>query len=688
MNTRWHVTVSWVVFAGLIICSTQSVNAVEPNAGYTAIQRAFLREDFTEVTSLAQTFILQNPDVPEVPRVWLWLALSLDRLKNRLHPRDPIWPELLYWEGDISRRSFQMARAKSAYQQLLQRVPDSTWTSQAQLGLGLIGLHQQEFQSAIGYFRAVSSKKAETSAVLDALLFEGLCHLKLKEFQEAVSVFEPLLGRLPESGVAQAAFYLGESLSGLGRYGDAVAAYQRAIASAKTSQWSQPSQFGLGWAYSQLNRCKESVEAFEQYISQGDPDHRPEALFAQGSCLMKLGHEREALSRFEQIVSREPDHPLALESAFVIVDAYRKQERFAIAKELLHTFMRKNLSDTAKAKIQLRLGSIALEQGNAAQAKTIFLLAAERNEPPIRQAALNGLGDVELFLGNPTTARQFYEEAIHLTGERALTDYASYQAGRIDLQAGALPRAIEIFQRLAAEPDSALADDARLALVIAYLNQKDDASAKTTLATIRQQRSDSPLAARSAYYEALLALGESDEDAVERLCREAIAKAPLTNEGFEARLLLADLQARKSSPREAMAELKRLYESGDVPRSQRAKLAKRIADFARSEGAYPEAIKWYTSAGEMLPSLNSEASYRIASCYEEAGDLEQAIVWYEKVGQPPWRVRGQMAAAKLLEHQDRQAEATAIYERLAVEDIPEAKLVKERLAALRVAGND
>ena len=701
MGDSGHWCLAWIAVWGIVVCPVQGVSAAEPSVGYAAIQRAFLREDFTEVTSLAQTFILQNPDQPEVPRVWLWLALSLDRLqessealreidrlKNRLHPRDPLWSELLFWEGDISRRAFQMTRARSAYEQLLQRFPNSTWTSQAQLGLGLIDLHQQAFASAVDHFHAVSSKQGQSSAVLDALVFEGLSHLQLKQFQKAVAVFEPLLGKLPESGIAQAAFYLGESLSGLGRYDEAVATYTRAIASAKTAQWRQPSHFGLGWAYAQLNRCEESVTAFEQYLAAGDPDHRSEALFAQAGCLMKLGREREALARFEQIVSREPDHPLALESAFVIVDAYRKQERFAIAKELLHTFLQRNLSDTANAKIQLRLGSIALEQGNAPQAKTIFMLAAQRDEPPIRQAALNGLGDVELFLGDPTKARGFYEEAIRLSADRALTDYASYQAGRIDLQAGALDAAIDRFRRLAAEEGSGLADDARLALIIAYLNRKDDAQARDTVEAIRRERPDDVVAARAAYYAALLALGEGDEGAVERLCREAITKAPSTSEGFEARLLLADLQARQTSPRQVMKTLAREYESEQLPRSQRAKLAKRIADLARSEGTYPEAITWYTNAGELLPSLNSEASYRIASCYEESGDLEQAIDWYQNVEQAPWRVRGQLAAAKLLERQDRQAEAKAIYERLAGESIPEAGLIKERLVALRAAGNE
>ncbi len=151
--------------------------AIDATPGYLTIQRAFLREDFTTVTSMAQTFLTQNPNVPEVPRVSIWLALSLDRLqrtnealreldrlKGRLASDDPVWPEVLYWEGDVSRRALQLMRAKLAYQRLITHYPASMWTSQAQMGLGLTYLHQQAFDLAIGYFHEVALRQEDTPA--------------------------------------------------------------------------------------------------------------------------------------------------------------------------------------------------------------------------------------------------------------------------------------------------------------------------------------------------------------------------------------------------------------------------------------------------------------------------------------------------------------------------------------------
>ena len=110
---------------------------------------------------------------------------------------------------------------------------------------------------------------------------------------------------------------------------------------------------------------------------------------------------------------------------------------------------------------------------------------------------------------------------------------------------------------------------------------------------------------------------------------------------------------------------------------------KRLADFARGDHAYAQAIRWYGEAAELLPSLQGETDYDIASCYEEAGDIEQAMRWYRQIEQPSWHVRGQLALAKLLERQDRVDAAEAIYEQLANTQIPEAAIVRERLSALR-----
>jgi len=689
------MTMALVAAAGMWSGAVEAFTEATP--GYGAVQRAFLREDFQTAAALAQAFVTDHPNVPETSRVWVWLALSLDRvqrsndalqalddLKRRLESNDPLWAEVLYWEGEVSRRAYQMVRARLAFQRLLERSPDSSWAPLAQFGMGLIYLHQQAFDSALVRFHEVTAQAAGTPMALDAHLFEGLCDLRLGHFKEAVDILQPLLEELRDpAATAQATFYLGESLTGLERYEAAVSMYQRSLAAAPaSSQWPRLALFGLGWAYYRASRCEDSVASFQQYLAQGISDHRTEALYAKGSCLVQLGKAEEALPVFQQIVAQDPDHPLAFESGLVVADAYRREGKLSLAKGMLHTLLRRPLDELARARVQIQLGAIAIDQGNVAQARTIFQLAAAGGEPSVRQAALNGLGDLEIHLGHLTEAQRFYEEAIRLSERSALAGYAMYQVGRIHLQLGSPKEAVVIFQQLIERATPDLVDDARLALALAYLHQHERDLARAQLERIREQQG-SPVAARAAYYEALLALGEGRDAEAERLAQETVAGAPRSEEATDAQLLLADFLARRTSVHDARDWLSRVYYSPELAPRDRAKLAKRLGDFARQESVYTEAIAWYDIAAQLLPSLQDETTYRIASCYEDAGDYDTAIRWYQMIDEAPWRVRGQLTVAKLFERQDRLDAAETIYERLANEPVPEAKIGQERLAALR-----
>lgn len=671
--------------------------AAEGSAGYYSVQRAFLQEDFQEVIALAQSFILQNPSAAEVPRVWIWLALSLDklqqsnealrelnRLKDRLPFRDPLWSELLYWEGDISRRALNVIRAKVTFQRLLDRYPDSPWAQQARLGIGLIDLHQQAFESALANFKQVALQDSSSPAGRDARLFAGVCHLQLKRYREAEEMLRPLVDEMKEPvALAQAAFYLGESLSSQSRFQDAIPAYERAIEIKQVPQWVAPAQFGLGWAYYRLERCEPSVKFFDQFLRSGVVNHQTEAWFAEGSCLVKLGREDQALPLFERVLVRDRDHPLAAESGLIMADAYRRQGHAALAFNLLQRLLERPNDAAVKARVQLRIASLELDEGRADQAKAIYESILQPADAATQQARLSGLGDVALFYGDLTAAGKFYNESILRMPESSFARYASYQLGRIAMQQRAYDDAVSTFQRLSAAAEPAIADDARLALSLTYLNQSDESKALSALEEMRRRQPKSPAAARAAYYLALISANKNDMENAKRLCNETINKAPASDEAVDARLLIADLMAQQGPPREAAKWLRQQFKDSRLPERQRGKLAKRLGDLSRDEHRYAQAQLWYDEAARLLPALRVEMVYRIATCYEEGGDVELAMRWYRSVNQPPWQVRGLLALAKLLERDDRMLEARKVYETIKDLNLPESKIAVERLEALR-----
>jgi tetratricopeptide (TPR) repeat protein len=377
---------------------------------------------------------------------------------------------------------------------------------------------------------------------------------------------------------------------------------------------------------------------------------------------------------------------LVFESGLVIVDGYRRQREFALAKELIHTLLKRPLEPGQRAKAQLKIGMVALEEGNALQAKTLFELAKTEGDRSIQQAALNGLGDVKLFLGDLPAAAQGYQQAKQLAPDTTAAAYAEYQLGRIDLQDGHREQAVNTFERLTAHADTSIAHEARLALAIAYLTDGKDELVYAQLEHLKQGQASPSTLARASYYEALLAMDQGNEQAAQQFCERTIRYAPNTDEALDARLLLADLRLRHRPPAEIAGWLEHAYHTERLAGSHRGKLATRLADLARAQRLFAAAIRWYHEASELSVPLRGESSYRIGSCFEEGGDLELAIHWYLHVDQAPWQVRGQLAAAKLLEREDRIADAASIYHALADRAIPEADIVQERLAALRAQG--
>ncbi|HEX9780396.1 MAG TPA: tetratricopeptide repeat protein [bacterium] len=671
--------------------AVRAQTAGEPTPGYASVQQAFLREEFQSAAALAERFITEHVDAPERARVQLWFALSLDRLerandalkeldalKSHLRRADALWPEALYWEGEISRRALLLIRARLAYQRVIERAAESSWAAQARIGLGMISMHEQAYRDALAHFAQAGREAEGEQGPFGVRVLQAVCHLKLQEYEQARALLEPALEQAGGSeGAAQAGLYLGEALTGLERFGDAREAYRRVLDLAEDSPWGRLAWFGLGWAAYRADDCGESLEAFERYVALGDPEFRTEALFANVDCFMRLGRTDEASALYDRLVSARGDFPLAVERGLAIADAYRRQGQLEFAQRLLMRLLGQGLTEHARAQIRLQLGALALEQGDPDRAASLFEQAGHTSDAGLRQASLNGLGDVHLWLGAYEQAAALYEQSRALSDPNVVTAYATYQLARAHLELGETERARSLFEGLMEQDALGRAEEARLALALMELAGGERERARHRLETVRLRQPGSQAAGRAAYYLALLAAKDDSREEAAELVRETLAYAPGANEAVDATITLAELTMPGGRDEALLDRLRLAYEAA-LPR-QRAAYAKRLGDLERQRGRHRNAIAWYARAGETLPSLRGETRYWTADCHEAMGEIEEAIRRYMDVTQHPWRVRARLAAAKLLERQGRTGEARGIYESLAQEPVPEAKVARERL---------
>ncbi len=706
----------WMLAATAVVAEDETVPT---ETQYTAIQQTFLQEEFERVAVLVPPILADAFLEPKTVRIWLWLILSedrlqrgnqalmdVDRLKTGLSdlPSTPavkawtesVWPEILYWEGEVSRKAMKMVRARLAYQRLLGAFPTSVWQAHARLGLGLVYFHEQAYTDAQQQFAEVARISPQSSIATQASVLEGACQLQAKRFEDAAAHFRQVLEqRLDQALRGQVSFYLGEALTGVRRFAEASQAYRQALELDPKASWAMGAAFGLGWSEFQQGRCRESLEAFEQSHAaraQLAQDARVpensraigEALFAQGRCLMELGQDSQALARFEELRQQHAGHPLVIDATLSAAELLERLHRDDEALALLRLLAVRPLEPVQRSQWQLRMGAFWLAQGDAAKAREAFEQAQQTADDTLRQAAASGLGDVALLLGQPDEAARRYREAMAIVPAAQGAFYATYQLGRVTLQRGQTEDAIAVFRALLDQTtDQAFAVDVRLALAFAAIAGRQPDRARAELALIQSQHPTPPQAARVKYDLALLALGEGRPLDARQLCEEVIRLAPQTDEALDARLLLADLAANQASPQAALDELRAVFaQTGAIPRHQRGKLARKAGEVARQALDYAQAIHWYELAWEELPAQRGALDYQVASCYEEAGDLMVAMNRYRAITQAPWQIRGQLAAAKLMEREERWQEAMRIYQRIAEQAAPEAKIAQERLMVL------
>ncbi|MBI3324233.1 MAG: tetratricopeptide repeat protein [Candidatus Omnitrophica bacterium] len=723
-NRPFRVTVlvllSWFGLAGI----------ARADELYHLVQSAFLSEHFDRVVELTGPLLkAPNPlpsvgDLTKPARLWLWYILSLDRLQRSTDaleqidrmkealgalPResaaqqallDSLWPELLFWEGEISRTSLNLVRAKLAYQRVITDYEHSSWRLRAQLGLGLVLFQHQDYDQAQAQFQRVAFGATAGALAGESRLLEGLCQLRTKRFIDAAVLFKRLVEQSADSASrSRAWFYLGEAHTGLRRFEEAVGAYEQAIASEPNSRWATLGQFGRGWSEFQLHRCPESLEAMRKYlestpsiaadVTQNNGESPVEALFAQGRCLAELGDERMALARFEELRRLDPEHALAVEAAFSMAEIYERQQQHARASELLQEIRQEAFDPGQVSQANVRLGNVALAQGDVAAALSYFQAGRAATDPAVQQAAFNGIADSQVRLGQRKEAAGSYEEAIRLSPTAQGGLYGMYGLGRLKLQAGELDEAIELFRRLVATADAPAsgAEDRRrliaegeLALSFAYLSKGQKELARVQLERLTGEQPGTVQAARAGYYRALLAVDEGDLKTARRLCEEVLVQASASTEAFEARLLLADVVTGEASVTDAIELAGR--NADHLSGQQRGRLGKKLGDLARQAGAHAEALRWYESAWENLPDQRGEIVYLVASCFEAGGDAALALSRYRAIREPPWSIRGRLSAAKLLEREGRLAEAIAMYTEVARERVPEAKVAQERLGVL------
>jgi predicted O-linked N-acetylglucosamine transferase (SPINDLY family) len=165
-----------------------------------------------------------------------------------------------------------------------------------------LALHQRgQLREAEMFYRQALTADPRDFSTLNML---GVLKAQTGAAAEGLALLEQALALKPGHGGALV--NAGNVLSMLGRFEEAVGAYDRALA----VQPDADSFLNRGYALQSLNQPAQALASFERALAR-DPHNVP-ALYKRGVVLAELGRGDEALTMYNQVLALAPNHAEAL----------------------------------------------------------------------------------------------------------------------------------------------------------------------------------------------------------------------------------------------------------------------------------------------------------------------------------------------------------------------------------------
>lgn len=439
-------------------------------------------------------------------------------------------------------------------------------------------------------------------------------------YDEGAKLTLAIVHDTPDAEGAKDAFLsLVESRLDRKEWKDAVSAYSEALEIWPDIAKDQSFQEGRGWAFSELGRFDEALEAFDSAASLATDDaSRATALVKAGDMLSALGKGSEAMERYREVREKYPKSPAA--------------ERIA-GFVRMHELEEKGRGQYGEYRF--------------ADAQKTFAQIAE--EYPVKKPKMDfytvmclygqGLDDEA-----ETLAKRIADDDTIDVGVRAEAMLwiakLAYNKGRWKDASSRFMSYVEIL------PDSPSAAAAIVWAARASFADNDFSSAVSTVSRLVERNPDSSVLAAGLLVqgESLIELARFDE-AVIVLERAALAAGMSPEERYKAQLLKADalFAMGADNPRRyttALDAYRTILQGADLTPTQKVSLAfkigKTLERLKRTEEAidqyYTQVVLAYRSGreagvqyGDEAQADFSRAAFRLAEEYESRGLDDQAV---------------------------------------------------------------
>jgi tetratricopeptide (TPR) repeat protein len=213
-------------------------------------------------------------------------------------------PAVLYWLGEIAFQHQRYAEARTYYTRLLKEQPSGPYTAQAQYSLGWVCRQLGDTAAALQAFAAFVALTPEHEFAPQARFARAALLRETKQLIAAAEVLKQLAQDAPASLQDEVLFWWAETAYELGRYAEALTAYERLVTAHPQSTRVNASLYGWGWAAVQQGQCATAVHPWEMLLQREPTSSQTlDVHYQLGLCYLQLQQNAAAQRHLQQAVA-------------------------------------------------------------------------------------------------------------------------------------------------------------------------------------------------------------------------------------------------------------------------------------------------------------------------------------------------------------------------------------------------
>jgi len=528
----------------------------------------------------------------------------------------------------------KFAEAAELYKRIIEKLSDSPYLIDSQLGAGRCYFQLGQWDAAIGSLEKITDADGLQSA--EAAHWLSRVYLKQDRADEALKVTEAAIALSADSPfLVDLKLDRADALFAIdGHKDEAMSAFLEISKQYPDSPRASLALYNAALTALEQEKYEEAEKYSDQLIGQfADDPIAVDAKYVRSESQLLAGQHAEAAASFAKLLEAHPDHPDAESWNLRQALALFLQKEYQPTIDLLTNGIDELTNDDQRAHALYLIGTSHSHLGRDQQSVDALQKSLQAN-PQWSQGdkVLLNLARAQRKLGQASAATTTLEQLTSQFADSPYVDRAWYQLAELTFDRERYDQAIEYYQRILDEhPESALIPEALYGLGWSQLKTNDHAAALTTLARLIDGHGQHPLVAGALQARAVCRQNTGDFQGVVDDTEKLLKTSP-TGEDLAAALYQRGVAATKLEQTEKAIEsftriVKEVKDYASMPN-----VVYELAWSHSSAGDTDSALAWFKRLADEYPESQvfSEAAFHLGEGAYSKERYADAATWYAK----------------------------------------------------------